>query len=207
MKGPVYWHPWLYRRVMTRLYGQIGYEERYRVVAKEVPPDCDVVDLCAGDGRLRHYLPGSVRYTAVDMNEGFLRDLQRQGVATVAANLRQTIPPGACVVMMAALYHFMPNHIALVRRAIEAASDRFILTEPVENVTSAGGSLRARIGAWASDPGDGSGGQRLCAADLEQLLRDVPGGRIAHRAREWVMVWDKRPTSQTQRATATPSAR
>ena len=191
MKGPVYWHPWLYEQAMRRLYGARGFDERYEAVASQIPPGADVVDLCAGDGRLRHYLPKGTPYTAVDLNAAFLRRLSGDGVKTVVANLRETIPQGGCVVMMAALYHFVPDHAALVRRAIAAASQRFILTEPVTNVTNSGPALLARVSAWVSDPGDGSGDQRLTTADLEQLLGDVPGGTVTHRSREWVMVWDR----------------
>jgi hypothetical protein len=176
---------------MRRLYGARGFDERYQVVAAQVPAGCDVVDLCAGDGRLRNYLPRGTPYTAVDLNASFLRRLSEQGVNTVVANLRDTVPAGSCVVMMAALYHFKPDHAALVRRALAASSRRFILTEPVTNVTNSAPAFLRRISAWVSDPGDGTSDRRLTSADLEQLLVDVPGGRIVHRAREWVMVWDK----------------
>ncbi|MBI5493621.1 MAG: hypothetical protein HY904_01260 [Deltaproteobacteria bacterium] len=191
MKGPVYWHPWLYQSAMRLLYGAHGYHERYRVVAAQVPPGCDVVDLCAGDGRLRSYLPPGTRYLAVDQNPLLLRPLQASGVPTLVANLRESVPAGGCVVMMASLYHFMPQQADLVRRCLAAAGRRFILTEPVENVTASRSGIISRLSAWASDPGDGTSGQRMVAADLERLLADVPGGRVVHRAREWVLTWDR----------------
>ncbi len=191
MKGPVYWHPALYQLAMRRLYGPQGFHERYRVVAQQVPPGCDVVDLCAGDGLLRHHLPPGTAYLAVDINAAFLDGLRKQGVPTMVADLRRAIPKGDCVVMMASLYHFMPDHAALVRRCLDAASRRLVLTEPVENVTASSNAVIQRVSAWASDPGDGTSQQRMTKQDLEQLLQDVPGGRVVHRAREWVLVWDK----------------
>jgi hypothetical protein len=109
----------------------------------------------------------------------------------MVADLRRTIPKGDCVVMMASLYHFMPDHAALVRRCLDAASRRLVLTEPVENVTASSNAVIQRVSAWASDPGDGTSQQRMTKQDLEHLLQDVPGGRVVHRAREWVLVWDK----------------
>ena len=72
MRGPVYWHPRLYEAAMRALYGRAGFAERYRAVASLIPAGTDVVDLCAGDGRLRHYLPPGTPYLAVDINEPFL---------------------------------------------------------------------------------------------------------------------------------------
>ena len=83
MKGPVYWHPALYQLAMRRLYGAQGFQQRYRVVAQQVPPGCDVVDLCAGDGLLRHHLPPGTEYLAVDINAAFLDGLRKQGVRVV----------------------------------------------------------------------------------------------------------------------------
>ncbi|MEW5849762.1 MAG: class I SAM-dependent methyltransferase [Myxococcota bacterium] len=191
MRGPVYWHPALYKLAMRRLYGKSGFEERYRVVAAHVPPGSDVIDLCAGDGRLRRYLPPGTPYLAVDTNEVFLRKLWRQGVATLHADLRRQLPCGGTVVMMASLYHFMPEHVEMVRRALQAATRRLILTEPVENVTASRVGPLARLSAWISDPGDGSSRGRLNGDDLSALLAAVPGGRVVHKAREWVLVWDK----------------
>jgi trans-aconitate methyltransferase len=160
------------------------------MVASLIPEGSEVVDLCAGDGELRRHLPESTRYTAVDMNVPFLRHLRRRGVDTVVADLRATIPTGDVVVMMASLYHFVPDHVALVKRAKGAARKRFILTEPVENVTASRHALISKAAAFASDPGDGTSHARLGVDDLQQLLRDVPGGSVTHRTREWVMVWD-----------------
>ena len=195
MRGPVYWHPAVYQLAMRRLYGAAGFAERYRAVAQQVPPGADVVDLCAGDGLLRHHLPPGTPYLAVDMNTTVLRALQKDGVPTMTADLRRTVPRGDCIIMMASLYHFAPDQAAMVRRCLDAAGRRLILTEPVENVTASRNPLIARLSGWISDPGDGSSHQRLGPADLEKLLEEVPGGRVVHRAREWVLVWDKAPVA------------
>lgn len=190
MRGPVYWHPALYAAAMKRLYGRDGFAERYTEVARHIPPGTEVVDLCAGDGLLRHHLDPSCHYTAVDMNAPFMRKLRAAGVDAVVADLNGPLPTADVVVMMAALYHFMPNHVDVVRRARAAARQRFILTEPVENVAASRSGLLRRVASWASDPGNGTSAQRLGIADLESVLEAVPGGRVVHRAREWVLVWD-----------------
>jgi hypothetical protein len=187
----VYWHPALYEGAMRVLYGARGACERYEVVAALIEPGTEVVDLCAGDGRLRHFLPPDVRYLAVDMNDGFLRRLRRLGVTTVKTDLRRSIPTGDIVVMMTALYHFIPDHVGFVRRAVLAARRRFILTEPMNNVTASRFPFLSSISAWASDPGDGSSARRLDDVALSELLGQVPGGRVVHRARDCVMVWDR----------------
>jgi trans-aconitate methyltransferase len=196
VKGPVYWHPALYALAMKRLYGTAGFRARYAVVAEQIPAGAEVVDLCAGDGHLRHFLKADCRYTAVDMNADFVARLKRAGVDAMTADLRSVIPTADVVVMMAALYHFSPDHHALVKRALGAARRRFILAEPVENVTASSVGFIRRLSAWASDPGDGTSDKRLGSAELEALLEAVPGGRVVHRAREWVLVWDRDPPAR-----------
>lgn len=140
---------------------------------------------------MRYHLPTGTPYTAVDLNAAFLKRLAAQGVTTRVVNLKEGVPQGDCVVMMAALYHFAPAHVALVQRAVAASKRRFILAEPVRNLNNALPAAVARRLAWVVDPGDGSGASRLGALDLEEVLARVPGGRVVYRGRDWVLVWDR----------------
>lgn len=171
----------LYETLMRCLHGR-GYEERYRAVAEAVPAGAEVVELCAGHGRLYTAClrEKGARYLGLDASETFVRHAARRGVPMRRHDLlSEPIPPAEVVILHASLYQFMDQAAGLLRRMIDAASARVVVAEPVRNLSSsafpplAGLARRlTRTSAVASDPRPGSA--RFDETALRRLFADFP---------------------------------
>jgi SAM-dependent methyltransferase len=182
-----------YELVMRALYGR-HYAARMRVVAQRIPANASVLELCCGPGTLyKRYLRGHVgSYTGLDLNEGFVARLRREGVDARRLDLAQDgvpLPRADVVLIQASLYHFLPDPTALLERMLAAARDRVIVAEPVRNLASSQIPLIRSIGSRGTDPG-GAGNsheQRFTEATLDALMERyldrrqetflIPGGR------------------------------
>jgi SAM-dependent methyltransferase len=181
-----------YELLMRALYGR-HYADRMRAVADLVPAGSSVLELCCGPATLyRRYLHARVSsYTGIDVNEGFVARLKRDGidarVVDLAGEPDSPLPSADIVIMQASLYHFLPDASRVVDRMLAAASDRVIVSEPIRNLASSELPIIGRLGRRATDPGVGGHADRFTEATLDQLMdryRDrgrtsfaIPGGR------------------------------
>ncbi len=136
MTSPIYFHPWIYERVMRRLYSGC-YEERIHDATRHIPNGSSVADICAGDCSLYRYglSDMNIDYTAYDINPRFMRWAEKRSIPMRHLDIRSECPPTVdCVVMMSALYQFIPHERDILNRMISAARKMVILTEPVRNV-------------------------------------------------------------------------
>lgn len=178
-----------YELLMRVLYGR-HYSDRLRAVAGQVPDGSTVLELCSGPGTLyRRHLRGRVGgYIALDVNEGFVERLRRQGVDARRFDLAADpapLPRADVVLMQASLYHFLPHPERILDRMLVAAGERVIISEPIRNLASSRVPGVALIGRRAADPGVGGHAGRLDEAALDRLMADreqlaafaIPGGR------------------------------
>lgn len=179
-----------YELVMRLLYGR-HYRDRMRAVADQVPAGASVIELCCGPGTLyKRYLRTHVSsYTGLDVNPGFVRALQAQGIDARLVDLRasQPLPTGEVVLMQASLYHFLPAAEPIVEQMLAAASRLVVVSEPIRNLSSSDHAVIGRLGRKASDPGDGGGEGRFTETTLDRLMERfanrlehsflIPGGR------------------------------
>ncbi len=133
-----------------------------------------VVELCCGPPVLyRMYLrTKDVDYLGIDINEGFLREVERCGGRALRRDLRTAdpLPGGDFVVMPGSLYHFLPDPAPLVRRMLRAATREVVIAEPVRNVAGARWSALSRLAARLTNPGYGEQFLRFTEATLEAHL-------------------------------------
>jgi SAM-dependent methyltransferase len=178
-----------YELLMRILYGR-HYGDRLAFVAEQVPDGASVLELCSGPGTLyRRHLRGRVGgYIALDVNDGFVKRLRREGVDARALDLATDaapLPRADVVLMQASLYHFLPHPGRILERMLAAARERVIVSEPIRNLASSRVPGLALIGRRAADPGVGGHANRLDEAALDLLMRDheqiaaftIPGGR------------------------------
>ncbi len=181
-----------YELLMRALYGR-HYEDRMRAVADRVPPGASVLELCCGPGTLylRHLRGRAGPYIGLDVNEGFVERLRRQGVDARQLDLTSDDDaplPGADVVLIqASLYHFLPDAERIVDRMLAAAHARVIVSEPIRNLSSSEAPLIGRLGQRAADPGVGGHEHRFSEETLDRLMERyaprvmtvvlIPGGR------------------------------
>jgi hypothetical protein len=181
-----------YELIMLALYRR-HYRARLSAVASHVRPGASVLELCPGPGALyrRHLRERAGGYSGIDVNEGFLDHLRRQGAGALKLDLTASgdaLPEADVVIMQASLYHFLPAAGAIIDRMLAAARERVIIAEPIRNLASSGLPLVARLGRGGADPGAGGGhAQRFDEAGLDTLMRAyarqveaafrIPGGR------------------------------
>lgn len=180
-----------YELLMRALYGR-HYAARMRSVAAQVPDGASVVELCCGPGTLyKRYLRGRVAaYVGLDVNAGFIADLQHEGVDARRTDLAATdepLPAADVILIQASLYHFLPDAAALIDRMLAAAGDRVIVAEPVRNIASSANPLLRALGRRGTDPGAGGHDRRFTEQTLDDLMSRyasrvrraflIPGGR------------------------------
>jgi hypothetical protein len=185
----VYRSAWGYGLAMRVLYGRY-YAARDAAVAAHVPDGASVLELCCGPARLYlRELRGRIgSYVAMDASPLFVDRLRRRGVDARRADVATAeLPVADFVVMLAALYHFLPDAEGMLRRMRAAAIRSVVVAEPVRNLASSRVGLVARLGAGAAATAQGTQAQRFDAASLRELMArfgdavqscaPVPGGR------------------------------
>ena len=189
MRSPIYWNPTLYRLTLRLLYGD-ELQARYDAVTPLIPAGSKVLDVCAGDGAIRHRLPGC-EYKAIDGNAAFVGSLKKQGIDATLADVRGVeFPLSDVILMMGSLYHFIPTADALIER-MKRAAKRLIIVEPHVNWSARGGVL-GKLAQLASDPGiKGSHLGRFSEADLKQVAEKTKVTRIIPLQRELILVYDQ----------------
>ena len=163
----------LYELAMLLLYGR-HYPSRYRAIADLIPADRSLVDLCCGPALLfnRYLRAKNVRYTGLDINEGFIRKLIRNGGSGQVWDLRKDdpLPRADYVMMQASLYHFLPDASSVVERMLDAATRQVIIAEPIRNLTDSKSPVFARLGQFFTNPGVGEQPHRFTEASLDELF-------------------------------------
>jgi len=161
-----------YGLAMRVLYGRY-YGTRDAAVAAHVPDDASVLELCCGPARLyRNELRGRVSsYVAMDRNAGFVDGLRLRGVDARQADVATAdLPVADIVLMQAALYHFLPDAEAMVRRMLAAARRRVVISEPVRNLAQSRVAIVARLASAGAATAGGAQAQRFDEASLRTLM-------------------------------------
>ncbi|MBL1078072.1 hypothetical protein JK358_27070 [Nocardia sp. 2] len=173
----IYRHGSIYELLMRGLYGR-HYGARFRAIAELIPDEADVLDLCCGPATLylRHLRRKSVRYTGLDINEGFIAGLTAAGGTGQVWNLHsdEPLPAADYVIMQASLYHFLPDPEPVIDRMLAAARAQVIIAEPVRNLTTSRNGVITRLGGRFTNPGDGEQPRRFTEETLDELFRGYP---------------------------------
>ena len=128
-------------------------------------------DLCFGDTLIAESCRSQdIEWTGVDVNGYFCRRASRQGFRAIEGEIFSVELPKADVYLMAgSLYHFHDRLGPLLDRILER-TDRFLLSEPIRNMSSSGGLL-GRFAKSSADPGTGDAPFRYCESSLPEALR------------------------------------
>ena len=175
----LYNYPGAYRFVMKCLYRD-DYNGKFFHIAKEIPEGSSVVDICAGDGALfRACLKEKqVNYLALDSSPQMVAECERQGLKTQLFDCwSDVIPSGDVIVMSSSLYQFLPDCEEILRRMLNAARHKVIITEPIHNLSSSAVPLLSGLSKWLTCPVGGKGryqGSRFDADSLALLFSRFP---------------------------------
>lgn len=171
----VYRNIHVYRLVMNALY-RGGYRRRFRRVAAQLGDEVrSVCELCFGDTLIaEHCRSRGIRWTGLDINHAFCERARRLGYDVREGDLMTLdFPPSDVYLMVGSLYHFHRDLGGLLERIL-AHSGRFVLSEPIRNLSGRGGV----IGSWArrsADPGTGDAVFRYDEQTLLGALREQQG--------------------------------
>lgn len=177
----------VYRGVLRLLYGD-ALAARERVVASLVRPGAEVVDVCCGDGAIARRLPAT-SYVGVDASEPFVRALSRRGVRAVRLDVaRDELPRGDVVLMLGALYQFLPDADAVVERLVRAARERVVIAEPHRNLASSRRGWVRALARLATGSGDGSSPVRFTEDSLRALFARHGATEVHETPRELIGV-------------------
>lgn len=139
----IYRNIFIYRLSMNLLYA-FHYKNRFRQIISMIKPsDKRVLELCFGDIYIADFCRKTGRtWTGYDLNGGFVKYARSKGFEAREADISQLkeLPKCDVCLMAGSLYHFSGALPALFKK-IGRSSKRFILSEPVKNLTNAGGFL------------------------------------------------------------------
>ncbi len=138
MGALIYRSPFLYNLVMRLLHAG-HFNSRYEVIAEEVPQGASVVELCAGDAFLyRHFLrQKSVTYIGLDNSPSFVEAGRKQGIDMRPFDVhRDPIPAADVILIQASIHIFHTEAELIIRRMIDAARVKALVTDPIRNLSS-----------------------------------------------------------------------
>jgi len=176
----IYRNIYTYRMIMIVLYAG-KYLNRFKRVANVLSKkQCSsVTELCFGDVYLAQWCRvNDIKWTGIDVNKQFVNFAVKRGYDAKCLNLLDfpDLQRSLVVVMMGSLYHFndiLPELIDYVMKSC----DKFIISEPVKNLSSSQGLL-GWIAKRSANSGNGNELFRFTEDALMGRLNKISGDRF-----------------------------
>lgn len=134
LKGIHYRNP-LFYRTQTLIKLGPSYRRRFEIAASHIPAGASVLDICAGPGDLRHFLPPDCRYTALEASPEFTGLLSLDRIPCVVHDLNRPLPDHVrafdVAVMLISLCHFSPDRVRSLLDELKQAARKVIIVEEV----------------------------------------------------------------------------
>lgn len=135
LKGILYNSVTIYNLV-TKLKLGSHYSFRYELCASYIKAGDTVLDICAGPGELKNYLPPSVKYETIELSKAFIAALQKKGISNHKINLHSfnegNLPTTYdVVVMLISLYPFRNSNINKIINFMKDKGKKIIILEEV----------------------------------------------------------------------------
>lgn len=172
----------LYRLMMNVLY--LGrYTRRFDEVIACLDParDHTVLEFCFGDVYVAEWCRRhGIEWTGIDLNAHFVDFAAARGYRALHGDLREqtSLPAADVVVTMGSLYHFHDMLAELLERVM-AVSRRWVISEPIRNLSSAGGLL-GMLASRSADAGHGHEVFRYDERTLAAALAAACGERYEY---------------------------
>ncbi len=127
----------------------VNYQRRYKIASEYLRDVSSVLDVCAGTGRLKRFLPRNCRYTALDASREFIAQIKREGTAHICWDLHRGMPDVAfkvdAAVMIISLYHFRKTSVNNLLEDLKGMGSRVIIVEEISPQQRKGHSLADRV--------------------------------------------------------------
>ncbi|MDP2652849.1 MAG: class I SAM-dependent methyltransferase [Candidatus Omnitrophota bacterium] len=148
LKGIHYRSPFVYR-FLTWLKLGAGSSLRFRIAAEYAAGHVSVLDICAGDGGLRRFLPASCEYHGIEASPSFASRLSRQGIPCDRRDLHDGLGRIGrsydLVVMLISLCHFRETSAHRLLEEFKTTARRVLIVEDVLDKPRPVGSPVQRI--------------------------------------------------------------
>ena len=111
------------------------YDLRFRIAAHDVRPGESVLDLCAGFGQLKEYLPTDCAYRCIEASPEFARILHQKKIPVFMHNLHQRPQPDSLkadtAVMVVSLCHFRNTTADEILEMLKTTARKVVIVEDV----------------------------------------------------------------------------
>lgn len=158
-RGSHYQSPPVYK-FFSALKLRENYDLRYRLAAQYLKVGESVLDVCAGLGEFKGFLPEGCSYRALEASRPFLRKLAGQGIFSFRIDLHKDngeIPLTDSIVMIISLYQFRDTTVPHWLETFKTKAKKVIIVE--ETATLRRSPLRDSLSNY------------LCAADYFRPTR------------------------------------
>jgi len=187
--GLAYWHPVTYRFIEKVLYGR-SYRRHYEALSREIG-DLSLLELCCGDCQIVDYLKGTT-YQGLDINPRFVDHARKRGLKVSLQDVMVSeIPEAQCILIHNSLYQFYPQHEKLIRRALESAQKKLIISEPVINLASSKNRIVSFIAKRVTRVGEDSSSKRFNWREMEEIFGKFHADKIEFLGRNLMGVISK----------------
>jgi SAM-dependent methyltransferase len=133
-KGLHYRNPLVYHFCDYMKRG-VHYQQRYKIALEYLRGVFSVLDVCAGTGRFKRFLPQDCRYTALDASREFIARMERKGIVHIRRDLHRGMPRIPlrvdAVVMIISLCQFRGTSIDRLLEDFKQTGSRVIIVEEV----------------------------------------------------------------------------
>lgn len=183
----IYRHPMVYKGLIYFLYGK-NFNSHYEMIAKWIPDGSEVLDVCCGDATLYSLFlkKKKVIYKGIDINPYFIKSAEKKEIKVDYLNiLEEEIPKADYIVVQASLYQFIPNQREIMKKLLSSTRKRFIISEPISNLSQSKWKLIKKLAQISANPGTGDKNCRFIPEEFIKLLLEfevdeyftAPGGR------------------------------
>jgi len=190
-KGLLYYHPGIYN-IVGRLYYRKRWIFRYCEVAQYISPGDRVLELCAGDGVLKEYLPHN-DYTGLEFNPVFVNYGIKKGRNLVLADvLSYPFPKSDVIIMISSFYHFINKPLRIVNKMKEFCQKKIIVCENYKCLSTAPNKWLSNLGKVLSATHLGTGNRRWAEDDLVSFFKENNFSKIYCKNDYVFGVWENR---------------
>jgi cyclopropane fatty-acyl-phospholipid synthase-like methyltransferase len=131
----VHYKNWTIYKLITLLKLRGEYNYRYKLASKYIKNGETVLDICAGGGDLKKYLPKQCDYTTIEKSDNFSKILAKKNIENMKINLHEDFTfvykKYDVVIMLISLCHFRNTSVSMLLEKFKLMGDRVIIIEEV----------------------------------------------------------------------------
>lgn len=133
-KGILYSHPFIYN-FLTKIKLKNNYHLRYKIATQYIQPGNSVLDVCAGQGGLKNFLPKDCDYICIEAGSEFISELFKKKIKHFSINLHEGINirdlQVDVIVMIVSLYQFRNTSIHNLLEDFKKITKKAVIVEEV----------------------------------------------------------------------------